>query len=178
MTRYWQADTMKRRRFLSLRERYARRGKRFVHLDESGFAASTQRTYGYAPVGVRVYGRVSAHSRPRTSLLSARDTQGLIAPILFDGSCNAALFNQWLEEHLTPELTHNDVVIMDNAAFHKTPETRRIIEAAGATLLYLPPYSPDLNPIEHDFAAIKKIREYNHTKTLDEIIKSYKYLWA
>jgi putative transposase len=164
---------MKRKIFLRLRERYARRGKRFVYLDESGFAANAQRAYGYAPIGVRVYGKISAHSRPRTSLLAARDTTGLIAPILFEGSCNAALFNHWLAEHLTSDLTDNDVVIMDNATFHKTAETRRIIEYAGATLLYLPPYSPDLNPIEHDFAALKKIREYNHTQTLDEIINVY-----
>ena len=74
---------------------------------------------------------------------------------------------------MVKELTANDVVIMDNASFHKTTNTRRVIEKAGAILLYLPPYSPDLNLIEHDFAALKKNRQYNHTKTLDEIVRAY-----
>ncbi len=65
------------------------------------------------------------------------------------------------------------MVIMDNAAFHKSSKTREIIEQAGAKLLYLPPYSPDFNPIEHDFSALKKIRQFNHTKSIDEIIECY-----
>ena len=167
---------MKRQTFLRLRERFARRNKRFVYLDESGFAASAARPFGYAPVGQRTYGLVNAHSRPRTSLLAARiggKHKSLIAPMLFDGSCNADTFNTWLATQLAKELTPNDVVIMDNAAFHKTPQTKAIIEATGATLLYLPPYSPDLNPIEHDFAALKKLRQYNYSQTLDEIVNAY-----
>ena len=164
---------MKRKAFLRLRERYARRGKRFIYLDESGFAVSAHRTHGYALKGQRIYGDISAHTRPRTSLLAARDKEKMMAMWLFEGMCNAAVFNQWLETELVKELTSNDVVVMDNAAFHKKPDTKRIIKTAGAILLYLPPYSPDLNPIEHDFAALKKNRQYNHTKTLDEVIRAY-----
>lgn len=173
MTRYWQADPMKRKAFLRLRERYARRGKRFIYLDESGFAASASRTHGYALKGQRIYGDISAHTRPRTSLLAARSSEKMMATWLFEGTCNAAVFNQWLETELMKELTSNDVVVMDNAAFHKKQDTKRIIETAGAILLYLPPYSPDLNPIEHDFAALKKNRQYDHTKTLDEVVRAY-----
>ena len=111
--------------------------------------------------------------RPRTSLLAARDEEKIMAIWLFEGNYNADVFNQWLETNMVKELTANDIVIMDNALFHKTTNTRRVIEKAGAILLYLPPYSPDLNPIEHDFAALKKNRQYNHTKTLDEIIHAY-----
>ena len=67
---------------------------------------------------------------------------------------------------------------MDNAAFHTSRETAQLIEATGATLLFLSPYSPDFNPIEHDFAALKKRREYQATVPLDEIVKGYQYLYA
>ena len=97
----------------------------------------------------------------------------MMATCLFEGTCNADVFNQWLEAELVKELTSNDVVDMDNAAFHKTPDTQFIIETAGATLLYLPSYSPGLNPIERDFAVLKKIRQYAHTKTLDEVVRAY-----
>src|SRR5512144_1613321 len=116
MTRYWQADPLQRKRFLRLRERYARRGKRLIHLDESGFAATAHRTHGYAPVGQRVYGAVSAQRRPRTSLIAARDGARLRACFLFEGTCSAAVFTLWLMELLTPPLTPNDVVLMDKAA--------------------------------------------------------------
>lgn len=62
------------------------------------------------------------------------------------------------------------MVVLDNASFHKSAQTKELIEQHGAKLLFLPPYSPDLNPIEHDFGALKKIREYNHEKSIDEII--------
>jgi transposase len=165
---------MKRRRFLRLRERYARRGKRFVYLDESGFAPTSARRYGYAPKGKRVYGEFSGNKRPRTSLLAARIDTEFTATFLFEGTCGADIFNLWLARELCPLLGPNDVVILDNAAFHKSQTTRDLVVATGATLLFLPPYSPDLNPIEHDFGALKKIREYNHETPLDHIIKEYK----
>ena len=71
-------------------------------------------------------------------------------------------------------LDENSVVILDNASFHKSAATRELVEQTGAKLLFLPPYSPDLNLIEHDFGALKKIREYNHEKSIDEIIRMYK----
>lgn len=172
--RYMQRDTMKRKAFLRLRERYVRRGCSFVYLDECGFALEAARLYGYAPKGVRVYGEVSGHKRPRTSLLAARMPDGsLQATQLWEGTCNADIFNDWLEQQLVPHLTSGHVVVMDNAAFHKSSRTKDLIEQAGAKLLYLPPYSPDFNPIEHDFAALKKIRQFNHTKSINQIVKPY-----
>jgi putative transposase len=142
-----------------------------MYLAESGFAARAHRTYGYALKGRRSDAAISAHTRPRTALLAARDETGMRATWLCEGTCTAAVFNQWLETELARTLTANDVVVMDNAAFHKTPETQRIINAAGAAVLSVPPSSPDRNPIEHDFAAIKNIRPYDHTKPLDEIVR-------
>jgi putative transposase len=164
---------MQRRRFLRLRERFLRRGKKPVHIDECGFAPCVTRRYGYAPKGHRVYGLVSGHRRPRTSLIAARIDKKMQAPFLFEGTCDTDVFNFWLETMLCPRLSNDHLVIMDNAAFHKSPETARLIEQTGADLLFLPPYSPDFNPIEHDFAALKKNREYNENASIDEIVKAY-----
>jgi putative transposase len=106
-------------------------------------------------------------------LLAARIDGRLEEPLLFEGTCDTAVFNVWLNTRLCPRLRDHHLVIMDNAAFHKSPETTPLITETGATLLFLPPYSPDLNPIEHDFAALKKHREYQEQATLDDIVNAY-----
>ena len=172
-TGYTERSPRQRRRFLRRRARYVQRGLQPVHIDECGFAPSVIRRYGYAPKGQRVYGLTSGHRRPRTSLLAARIGQDFAEPVLFEGTCDTEVFNSWLKTRLCPRLTHKHLVIMDNAAFHKSSATVQLIEDTGATLLFLPPYSPDLNPIEHDFAALKKHREYDGTASIDEIVKAY-----
>jgi transposase len=171
---YKERDERKRRAYLRLQEHYRRRGKDFVYIDESGFAPSVTRRYAYAPTGQRAYGLCSAHRRPRTSLIAARVGKTFEAPLLFEGTCHTTVFNHWLEKDLRPFLTHTHVVVMGNVPFHKSTKTKELITAKGATLLFLPPYSPALNPIEHDFATIKKIRDYNEHEPLDHIIKTYK----
>lgn len=94
-------------------------------------------------------------------------------PVLFEGTCDTVVFNAWLKMRLCPRLTGEHLVIMDNATFHTSPETLHLIENTGATLLFLPPYSPDLNPIEHDFAALKKHLEYQETASIAQIVKAY-----
>mgnify|MGYP001826795958 CR=1 FL=1 len=172
-TGYKQRCIEKRKAFLRLRERYRRRGKVFVYVDESGFELEASRRYGYSSKGQRVYGLISGHRRPRTSLLAARLAEGFKCPWLFEGTCNTQLFNTWLEHEVCPLLNDTHVVILDNVPFHKSAKTRQLIQACEATLLFLPPYSPDLNPIEHDFANIKKRREYCQDQSLDEVIASY-----
>ena len=164
---------MKRKAYLRLRERYRRRKKSFVYVDESGFEPEVVRRYGRAARGQKVSGLRPGNSRPRTCFLAAQIDGTLQATQLWEGTCNAHLFNQWLEELLCPVLHDNHVVVMDNAAFHKSNKTQEFIEQAGATLLFLPPYSPDFNPIEQDFAAIKKTREFHEHETIDNIIKNY-----
>ncbi|BFU88876.1 MAG: IS630 family transposase [Nitrospira sp.] len=144
-----------------------------MHVDECGFAPSVTRRYGYAPKGQRVYGLTSGHSPPRTSLIAARIGPDFQEPFLFEGTCDAEVFNAWLKARLCPRLTREHLVIMDNAACHTSPETAHLIEHTGATLLCLPPYSPDRNPIEHDFAALKQHREYQETASIDQIVKAY-----
>jgi putative transposase len=142
-------------------------------VDESGFAPTAQREYGWAPRGVKVYGLRSGNRRPRTSLIAGLMGKRLTAPMLFEGTCNTAIFNAWLEQELCPLLNKNIVVVIDNAAFHKSAATRELIASTGATLLFLPPYSPELNPIEKTFGTIKKHRAYNENVPIEDIINVF-----
>lgn len=174
MTRYKERSDIHRKRFLRLRERWARRGKTLVYIDESGFEPAVTRRYAYAVKGQRVYGEIAGRRRPRTSLIAARIGKAFEEPFLFEGPCNADVFNGWLERQLCPRLNENHVVVMDNVPFHKGATTAELIQGKGAVLLFLPPYSPDLNPIENDFAALKKNREYHEDLSIDQIVKVYK----
>lgn len=97
---YQERAPLRRRWFLRLRERFLRRGKQPVYIDECGLAPSTVRRYGYAPKGQRVDGLVSGHRRPRTSLMAARMDGRLAEPCLFEGTCDTAVFNAWLKTRL------------------------------------------------------------------------------
>ena len=145
-----------------------------VYLDESGFELETFRPYAWSPRGKTVHGERNACRRPRTSLIAAKCGKKLLAPVLFPGSTNSLLFNHWLEHHLLAELKTPSVLIMDNARFHKKDDVKSIVEKAGHTVLFLLPYSPDFNPIEQDFAIIRKRRTYAPPgTTFDSIIQSY-----
>lgn len=93
--------------------------------------------------------------RERISIVAGWIGKRFIAPITFTGGCNKEVFNAWLEQILLPQLQPGTTIVMDNATFHKTPTTRSLIESFGCHLLYLPTYSPDLNPIEHCWHNIK-----------------------
>ena len=148
-------------------------GKCVVYADESGFRDESHRRFGYAPKGQAVYGLISSQRTRTTTLVAARFQGTFTAVRLLQGGCKSADFNDWLAEELCPRLTANHVLVLDNAMLHKTLRTRELVEARGARLVFLPPYSPDYNPIEHDFANIKRKREYNPDLTLQEIIQEY-----
>jgi len=105
----------------------------------------------------RIYQNVSGSRRGRTSILAAYDSDKLVAPILFEGSCNSDVFNEWLEKYFLPAIKEGSVLIFDNASFHKSAETLEIIESFNCELIFLPTYSPDLNPIEHKWSQTKTI---------------------
>lgn len=150
--------------------------KTAVYVDESGFPTSNLRRYAYAPKGICVRDKISGSYRyESTSLMvSARIGDNFTAPVLFQGASDALAFNAWLEHQLCPLLDETHVVIMDNASFHKGAETEtRLIAATGASLLFLPPYSPELNPIKKDFANIKRRYQYNPETSIEQIIKVY-----
>lgn len=92
----------------------------------------------------------------RESFIAAQKEEQILAPFCYRGTCDSTLFNIWVKDFLLPELKPGQVVIMDNAAFHKSQKTQQLIEAAGCRIFFLPPYSPDLNPIEHVWANLKK----------------------
>ena len=93
--------------------------------------------------------------RERYSILGGLIGKKFISPFIFQGGCNSEVFNAWFEKILIPALPKDATIILDNAAFHKTDSTKKIAEKYGFHLLYLPPYSPDMNPIEHCWHTLK-----------------------
>lgn len=108
--------------------------------------------------GKRCYGRHDWGAKGRTNVIGALLKGVLLTVSLFQTTINTSVFDAWIIEDLIPKLPQNSVVIMDNASFHKGIQMKTALEKAGHTLLYLPPYSPDLNPIEHKWAQAKAIR--------------------
>jgi hypothetical protein len=132
------------------------------------------RRYGRAARGQQVYGRRSGLTRPRPSLIAARVAGGaLVAPFLLPGTCDTGTFHAGLETYGCPLLNDSHVVVLDNARFHQSDETRALIQNTGALLLCLPPYSPERSPGEPDCANLKHIREDAANQTLDQIVKGY-----
>jgi len=138
---------------------YEHQGRPIVYIDESGFAHDMPRTHGYAPVGQRCYGLCDWHARGRTNAIGALIGKALLTVGLFTANITADIFTAWVKQDLLPKLPQNAVIVMDNATFHKRQDTQNLIQKAGHTLLFLPPYSPDLNPIEQKWAHTKAIRK-------------------
>lgn len=135
-----------------------------IYLDKSGIDPRIQRDYARSPRGKPVISEVNAKREKRTTMIEAwlPHSKKLIAPYIFDGSADAKRFNGWIEKCLLPTLRKGQIVIMDNAPFHKAKRTKQLIESAGCTLKFQPKYSPDLNPIEQQWAVIK--RKYRKNK--------------
>jgi len=130
------------------------------------------RRYGRAPRGQRlVAGAPHGHWQTSTFLAALRQDQ-ITAPCVIDGAINGETFLAYVEQILVPTLAPGDVVIMDNLGSHKVAGVRQAIDAAGATLLYLPPYSPDLNPIEQLFAKLKALLRKAAARTFEALIAS------
>ena len=125
------------------------------YLDECGVDHRLYREYGRAPRGARIYQAVAGKRRERTSIIAASRQNKLVAPLVFQGSCNTEVVDVYFEKVLLPALPPGSGIVLDNARFHQSPTPRRLVEAAGCQLLFLPAYSPDLNPIEHLWAAFK-----------------------
>jgi len=144
-----------------------------VYIDESGFEDECFRDSAWAAKGKKVYGDRSGKRKSRTSLLLAQTGLKRFAPFLFDGTCNTAVFNTWVKHCLVPELKPNQTVVMDNAAIHKSHETQHLLQQAGCRVLFLPPYSPDFNPIEKTFGVLKRKRPFMHKSTsIDDLVCS------
>jgi transposase len=131
--------------------------ERLVFVDETGANTKMVRTRGRAPRGQRLIGREPWGHWKTTTFTAGLRRDGLVAPYVLDGPMNGEAFLVYVDKILVPELQPGDIVVMDNLAAHKVQGVRTRIEAAGAWLLYLPPYSPDLNPIEMAFAKLKTL---------------------
>lgn len=142
---------------------------RAVFLDEFGGTTSMTRTHGRCERGRRCVGRVPAgHWKVLTGIAAVR-TAGLFAPFTIDCPTDAAVFQAYVDRVLVPTLRQGDVVVMDNLSSHKPPGVARSIEAAGAAVMYLPPYSPDLNPIETVWSKVKRLLRSLEARTLDAL---------
>jgi isftu1 transposase len=122
------------------------------------------REYARSARGEQVICDIKGNKYQRVSMIAAQCKKAILAPFVFTGTTNANVFNAWLRDQLVPQLRAGQVIVMDNYCIHKTKETQRIIEDAGCKILFLPPYSPDLNPIENTWAIIKgRIRTLQKT---------------
>jgi transposase len=130
---------------------------RLVFVDETGAATNMARRYGRSPRGKRLDGPVPHGHWKSTTFVAGLTSRGFAAPYVLDGAMNGSIFLAWVEQMLAPTLVRGDIVVMDNLPAHKVAGVREAIEAQGAELRYLPPYSPDLNPIEQAFAKLKAL---------------------
>jgi len=121
------------------------------------------RTHGYSFKGQRCYGNHDWGAKGRTNVIGALFAGTLLTVSLFQTTINTSIFDCWVEQDLMPKLPSRSVVILDNATFHKSETMKQNLEKQGHTLLYLPPYSPDLNPIEHKWAQAKAMRRKTNT---------------
>jgi transposase len=128
-----------------------------IFIDETGTATNMARLRGRAPRGERLVGKVPHGHWKTTTFVAGLRSTALTAPGVIDGPMNGNTFLAYVEQVLVPSLSPGDIVVMDNLSAHKVPGVRQAIEAAGAKLLYLPPYSPDFNPIEQLFAKLKAL---------------------
>jgi transposase len=140
-----------------------------VFIDETGASTKMARLYGRASRGQRCRAPVPHGHWKTTTFTGALRLGGLTAPMVLDGPMNAAAFLAYVEQVLVPTLSSGDIVVMDNLPAHKPAAVRRAIEATGALLLYLPPYSPDFNPIEMAFAKLKAILKKIAARTVPDL---------
>lgn len=142
---------------------------RLVFIDETGATTKMARRHGRAPRGQRLKLSMPHGHWKTTTFIGGLRLGGMTAPMVLDGPMTGGWFLAYVEQVLVPTLRPGDVVILDNLAAHKNAAIRAAIEAAGASLRFLPPYSPDLNPIENAFAKLKALLRKAAARTIDEL---------
>lgn len=142
---------------------------KLVFIDESAASTSLARLYGRCAVGERLSGSAPAGHWLTCTLISAVRLDGPFAPMILDGPMDGVAFLAWVEQCLVPGLRQGEIVVMDNLGSHKVTGVREAIEAAGCTLRYLPPYSPDMNPIENMWSQVKSKLRKMAARTFDAL---------
>jgi len=126
-----------------------------IFIDESGIEDNRFYEYGWSQKGKRLFADKPGYKRRRVSIIGALNEGRIKAPWVIEGHCNSEIFEAYIENILIPVLKPGQTVILDNASFHKSARTKKLIESVGCKIMFLPPYSPDLNPIEKFWFAIK-----------------------
>jgi transposase len=142
---------------------------KLVFVDETGATTKLVRTRGRGPRGRRVHAKAPWGHWQTTTFVGALRTSGITAPMVLDGAMNGPAFLAYVRQVLAPSLAPGDIVVLDNLGAHKVSGVRAAIEAVGATLRYLPPYSPDLNPIELAFAKLKGLLRKASARTREAL---------
>ena len=138
-----------------------------IFIDESGLSTKMARLRGWAPKGERCRAAIPHGHWKTVTFVGGLTLTGFVAPMLLDGPMDGECFLAWVEQMLTPTLRPGDIVVMDNLAAHKVAGVRQAIETCGAELRYLPPYSPDFNPIENAFAKLKALLRKAAERSVD-----------
>jgi transposase len=150
-----------------------------IFLDESGALTSLVRTYGRSDCGARCVGYApQSHWKVMTAVAAVRLFDGLTAPFTIDCPMDGEIFGVYVERVLVPTLRTGDVVVMDNLTAHKRPQIKRMIEDVGASVLYLPPYSPDFNPIEMIWSKVKGMLRTIAARTVDALHEAFGVAFA
>jgi transposase len=145
----------------------ARTAGRLIFRDETWFTTAMARTHGYAPCGQRLEAAVPAGHWKTTTFVGGLTADGFIAPMVLDGAMNTAAFVAYVDQVLAKEVRPGDLLILDNLSSHKTPAALAALRKHHIDALYLPPYSPDLNPIENAFSKLKRLVRSAAERTVD-----------
>jgi transposase len=145
---------------------------RLVFVDECGTHTSMTRRYARAPKGERAYGSVPRNRGKNTTLIASMTVGGMGEAMAVEGSTTGRVFQTYVEHFLAPTLEEGQVVIWDNLGAHKGDKVRELIEAKGAEVLFLPAYSPDLNPIEEAFSKIKALLKKAAARTREALVEA------
>jgi transposase len=143
--------------------------ERLVFVDETWASTNMARRYGRCPRGERLRMSVPHGHWKTTTVIAGLRSSGIVAPFVIDCAVDRDVFETWVEQVLVPELRAGDIVVMDNLSSHKGPRVQTLIQTAGAGLRYLPPYSPDFNPIENAFAKLKALLRKEAARTVDAL---------
>ena len=127
-----------------------------AYVDETGIDTCLYREYGWSERGTPLMGIVVGHKFQRTGIVAAQMGRAILAPLAYDGTMDSLLFETWFENYLLPALPEKTVIVMDNASFHRKSKLFGLTEKSGHLLIFLPPYSPELNPIENFWSWLKR----------------------
>ena len=146
--------------------------RKLVFVDETGTNTSLSPRYAYSPKGRRAYAQVPRNRGANTTLLASMSLEGMGPCLAVEGATTATVFEAYVEKALVPSLRCGQIVVLDNLGAHKSERARKLIEGRGCQLLFLPPYSPDFNPIEEAFSKIKGALRTAQARTREALIEA------